>query len=108
MLFGSQSVPAKWTFTSLSVTHTHTHTHTYTRTHTSHHTPLREERQWRQWVDDRFVHTLSPNIYRTLRESMRAMDYISSVGNFSRFEQVAAKYAGAAAMFYLGRRLKNK
>ena len=82
----------------ISVSHAHTRTHT----------PLREERQWRQWVDDRFVHTLSPNIYRTLRESMRAMDYISSVGNFSRFEQVAAKYAGAAAMFYLGRRLKKK
>ena len=59
-------------------------------------------------MDDQFVHTLAPNIYRTLSESMRAMDYISSVGNFSRFEQVAAKYAGAAAMWFLGRRLKKK
>ena len=24
----------------------------------------REERQWRQWVDDTLVHTLAPNIYR--------------------------------------------
>ena len=59
-------------------------------------------------MDDHFVHTLAPNIYRSLGEAVHAMDYISSVGNFSWFERVAAKYAGAAAMWFLGRRLKKK
>ena len=35
----------------------------------------REETKWRKWVDDTFVHTLSPNIYRTMKESFQAMAY---------------------------------
>jgi microsomal prostaglandin-E synthase 2 len=27
-----------------------------------------QERKWRQWVDNTFVHTLSPNVYRTPQE----------------------------------------
>ncbi len=54
------------------------------------------------------VHTLSPNIYRTPREALQAFDYMSTVGNFSSFERVMAKYVGAAVMFGLSRRLKKK
>ena len=28
------------------------------------HNAIREEMKWRRWVDEVFVHTLSPNIYR--------------------------------------------
>ena len=69
---------------------------------------VREERQWREWVDTHMVHTLSPNIYRTPREALQAFDYMSTVGNFSSFERVMAKYVGAAVMFGLSRRLKKK
>ena len=68
----------------------------------------REERQWREWVDTKLVHTLSPNIYRTLGESLQAFDYISSVGNFNMMERVLAKYIGAVVMYILSKRLKKK
>ena len=70
--------------------------------------PFREERKWREWVDAKLIHTLSPNIYRTPREALQAMDYISQVGNFSAVERTAAKYVGAVAMYFLGKRLKKK
>jgi microsomal prostaglandin-E synthase 2 len=68
----------------------------------------REEREWRQWVDEKLVHTLAPNIYRTPGEALSAMKYISSVGNFSFVERVAAKYGGAVAMFFLGKKLRKR
>ena len=37
--------------------------------------PLAEERRWRRWVDDHFVHVLSPNIYRTYDESLKSFNY---------------------------------
>ena len=30
-----------------------------------------EERKWRKWVDDKLVHMLSPNVYRTPSEVNR-------------------------------------
>ena len=54
------------------------------------------------------VHTLPPNIYRTLSESVISFDYISSAGNFSRFERLAAKYVGALSMFLISKRLKRR
>lgn len=41
-----------------------------------------EERRWRKWADDVFVHTLSPNVYRTLDESYRTFNWFSDVSNF--------------------------
>ncbi|KAF6026109.1 Su(P) [Bugula neritina] len=32
---------------------------------------LREEREWREWVDNNLVHILSPNAYRTLPEAVQ-------------------------------------
>jgi len=69
---------------------------------------VREESQWRRWVDSTYVHMLSPNIYRTMGESLEAFEYISSVGNFNAVERVGAKYVGAVAMYIIGRRLKKR
>merc|ERR1712080_565248 len=69
---------------------------------------LREETKWRKWVDETFVHTLSPNIYRTMKESLQAMEYITKVGNFTKWETTLAYYSGAVAMYAIGKRLKWK
>ena len=70
--------------------------------------PSREEREWRQWVDDKLVHVLPPNIYRTPSEALQAFDYISKVGNFNAFEKAAAKYVGAFGMYFIAKLLKKK
>lgn len=41
----------------------------------------REERKWRKWVDDEFVHTLSPNVYRTLDEAYKTFNWFSEVSS---------------------------
>ena len=68
----------------------------------------REEREWREWVDNKLVHVLPPNIYRTPSESLQAFDYISKVGNFNFFERAAAKYLGAFGMYFVAKLLKKK
>ncbi|GAV56714.1 GST_C domain-containing protein/GST_N_3 domain-containing protein [Cephalotus follicularis] len=67
-----------------------------------------EERKWRGWVDNHLVHVLSPNIYRTSAEALESFDYITSHGNFSFTERLVAKYAGAAAMYFVSKKLKKK
>ncbi|KAL0438395.1 UNVERIFIED_CONTAM: Prostaglandin E synthase 2 [Sesamum latifolium] len=67
-----------------------------------------EEKKWRGWVDNHLVHVLSPNIYRSTSEALESFDYITSHGNFSFTERIAAKYAGAAAMYFVSRKLKKK
>ncbi|XP_039138522.1 prostaglandin E synthase 2 [Dioscorea cayenensis subsp. rotundata] len=67
-----------------------------------------EETKWRRWVDDHLVHILSPNIYRTPSEALEAFDYIASHGNFSFAQRLTAKYAGAAVMYWVSKRLKDK
>ncbi|GAQ83873.1 Glutathione S-transferase family protein [Klebsormidium nitens] len=67
-----------------------------------------EEEKWRSWVDDYFVHLLSPNIYRTPSEALEAFDYITTNGNFTAWERAYAKYSGAIAMYFVGKRLKKK
>lgn len=32
-----------------------------------------------RWVDERFVHVLTPNLYRTMGEAKEAFDYIANV-----------------------------
>lgn len=59
-------------------------------------------------MDEKLVHTLSPNIYRTPSESLQSFQYISSVGNFSTLERVGAKYVGAVSMYLLSKMLKRK
>eukprot|EP00850_Spirogloea_muscicola_P003114 SM000012S25376 [mRNA] locus=s12:739095:740854:- [translate_table: standard] len=67
-----------------------------------------EEARWRHWVDGHLVHLLSPNIYRSPSEALEAFDYITTNGNFTAWERAAAKYSGAAAMYFIGKRLKKK
>jgi len=69
---------------------------------------IREEAKWRRWVDESFVHTLSPNIYRTIGESLQAMEYITEAGNFTPREQKIIYYTGAVAMYIIGKRVKWK
>lgn len=67
-----------------------------------------EEAKWRRWVDDHLVHVLSPNIYRTTSEALESFDYIANNGNFSYAEKLTVKYAGAAAMYMVSKKLKKK
>lgn len=67
-----------------------------------------EEKKWRGWVDNHLVHVLSPNIYRTTSEALESFDYITTHGNFSFSERIVAKYAGAAAMYFVSKKLKKR
>ncbi|KAI3930782.1 hypothetical protein MKX01_037228 [Papaver californicum] len=67
-----------------------------------------EENQWRRWVDNHLVHILSPNIFRSRAEALESFDYITTHGNFSFMEKVTAKYAGAAAMYFVSKKLKKR
>ena len=64
--------------------------------------------KWRQWVDDWLVHLISPNVYRTPGEALASFDYIVREGKFGTIEGLFAKYFGAVAMFFIGKRLKKK
>ncbi|CAN6483293.1 unnamed protein product [Victoria cruziana] len=67
-----------------------------------------EEEKWCRWVDDHLVHVLAPNIYRSPSEALESFDYITTLGNFTRLERWTAKYAGAAAMYVVSKKLKKK
>ncbi|XP_039362975.1 cip1-interacting zinc finger protein isoform X2 [Mauremys reevesii] len=67
-----------------------------------------EEMTWRKWADDWLVHLISPNVYRTPREALASFDYIVHEGNFGTVEGFFAKYVGAVAMFFIGKRLKSR
>ncbi|XP_046401099.1 prostaglandin E synthase 2 [Ischnura elegans] len=73
---------------------------------------LGEERKWRKWADDVLVHTLSPNVYRTLGESLQSFKWFSQVGEwerlFSSWECYLIVYVGALAMWIIGKRLKKR
>ncbi|KAI3745812.1 hypothetical protein L6452_08223 [Arctium lappa] len=64
--------------------------------------------KWRGWVDNHLVHVLSPNIYRSPSEALESFDYITGHGNFSFTERLVAKYAGAAAMYFVSKKLKKR
>ncbi|KAG6499994.1 hypothetical protein ZIOFF_039808 [Zingiber officinale] len=67
-----------------------------------------EEAKWLRRVDDHLVHMLAPNIYRTTSEALESFDYIANNGNFTTTERLAVKYAGAAIMYVLSKKLKKK
>lgn len=70
---------------------------------------LAEETKWREWVDNYFVHLISPNLYRTIPEAYKAFNYHVSLGKFHKtWEGVAAKYGGAVAMYGIGKLIKKK
>ncbi|XP_006623672.1 prostaglandin E synthase 2 isoform X1 [Apis dorsata] len=71
-----------------------------------------EERKWRQWVDDEFVHTLSPNVYRTLSEAYKTFNWFSEVGKWKEYfpiwERLIIINIGAIAMWFISKRLKKR
>lgn len=68
-----------------------------------------KESQWRRWVDDRWVHVITPNIYRTVGEAKQAFDYMTTAGNFGFVEREVARWFGAAFMYGLSKyRLKPR
>ncbi|XP_058219186.1 uncharacterized protein LOC131329828 [Rhododendron vialii] len=71
-------------------------------------TPVDLGLEWRRWVDNHLVHVLSPNIYRSPSEALESFDYIATQGNFSFTERIMAKYAGAAAMYFVSKKLKKR
>ncbi|PAV56203.1 hypothetical protein WR25_09519 [Diploscapter pachys] len=72
----------------------------------------KEEREWRMWVDDHFIHLISPNVYRTWNEALNTFKWFSLVGDWDRtfpaWERYLAIYMGAAAMYMISKRLKKK
>lgn len=73
---------------------------------------ITEERNWRKWTDEVFVHTLSPNVYRTLDESYKTFNWFSEVGRweeyFPAWERMLIVNVGATAMWLIGKRLKKR
>eukprot|EP00210_Caulerpa_lentillifera_P004371 g4169.t1 len=67
-----------------------------------------EEKQWRQWVDDRFVRILTANIYRSLNESWETFEYIAEHGNFGLASRYITRMFGTATMYVIGRRMPQK
>ena len=69
-----------------------------------------EEARWSEWVDDKLVHILPANIYRTPSEALQAFDYISENSNIGGLgQQLMAKYSGAVIMYAITQlKLKKK
>jgi microsomal prostaglandin-E synthase 2 len=70
------------------------------------------ERQWREWVDNKFIHVLSPNIYCTLRQSLHTFRWFSKAGDweeiFPWYQRWIIVYLGAIVMRAVSIRLKKK
>lgn len=73
---------------------------------------LSDERKWREWADRVLVHTLSPNVYRTLDESLHTFNSFSFSGEwdklFPTWERLLVIYVGAFAMWLIGKRLAKR
>lgn len=67
-----------------------------------------EDKRWLQWLDDKLIHLIAPNIYRTPTESLQTFEYIAEHGNFTTFQRSTIRYTGAAAMYFIGKKLKKK
>lgn len=72
----------------------------------------KEEREWREWVDDVFIHMISPNVYTTLSESKRTFKWFSEFSNydgvFPWYEKLVVINIGSLAMYIIGKRLKKR
>ena len=70
------------------------------------------ERQWREWVDSKFIHALSPNIYGTLKQSVHTFRWFSKAGDweeiFPWYQRWFIVYAGAIVMRLVAIRLRKK
>jgi hypothetical protein len=70
------------------------------------------ERKWREWVDTKFIHTLSPNVYCTLRQSLNTFRWFSQAGDweeiFPWYQRWIIVYVGVVVMRVVAERLKKK
>lgn len=70
------------------------------------------ERKWREWVDTKLVHTLSPNIYCTLRQSLNTFRWFSQAGEWEQifpwYQRWIIVYVGAVVMRGVSNGLKKK
>ncbi|XP_011502498.1 PREDICTED: prostaglandin E synthase 2 isoform X2 [Ceratosolen solmsi marchali] len=73
---------------------------------------INEEYKWRKWTDNVFIHTLSPNVYRTLKEAYQTFNWFSKVGHWDEYfpfwEQAIMVHVGAFAMWLISKRLKKR
>lgn len=72
----------------------------------------KQERDWRSWVDSKFVHVISPNCYRTMGEAIQTFRWFEKAGDwekeFNGFERMCMVYVGAFVMYLIGKKLKKK
>jgi microsomal prostaglandin-E synthase 2 len=71
-----------------------------------------EERQWRSWADNRLVHLISPNVYRTYDEARETFEWFSETGQWSvyfpQWERNLMVHVGTMAMYLISKRLNKK
>lgn len=66
------------------------------------------QQKWVQWVDDHLIRLISPNIYRTVGESLQTFNYITNNAKFSAWQRASIKYSGAAVMYFIGKKKKKE
>lgn len=69
---------------------------------------IESEIKWREWVDNKFIHTIPPNIYRSSEEALEAFEYISTQNGFSWYQKLLIKHSGAVIMQLVSKKLKTK
>ena len=67
-----------------------------------------EQKQWRTWVDEKWVRVVTVNIYRTVGESLQTFEYMPSLGKFSAFETTYVKYGGGLLMYMVAKKMRGK
>ena len=53
----------------------------------------------RKWVNNKFVHVITVNIYRNPEEALETFQYLTTNGNFSPLMKESIKYSGAGIMY---------
>merc|ERR1711879_954266 len=65
---------------------------------------LRNEEKWRQWVQDKLLHTIAPNLYRNYVESIASTKHFIGIspkyGN--TWTGTTINYVGGPAMYHIG------
>merc|ERR1712062_420730 len=75
---------------------------------------FRNELKWRQWADDKLVHVIAPNIYRSGTEALDSFRTITQKGYYGddkwwgRLYKFSAEMLGSTAMYYLCKYKLNK
>lgn len=67
-----------------------------------------EETEWRKWVDQVLVKTLTANIYRSWEETRQTFDYMVDKTQWAWHTRTLAQYAGSVLMWQVGSRMPKK